>query len=298
MQFGYCCIALGIENCSTAKTVTVQNLLKIEEPYRFGRLATIARANLANTKRLLWYNQAHDIRLYRFSSQLVPLATHPVAAGWDYLSELRTELAEVGRAVNETGIRVSTHPGQYTVLNTPSEEVWRNSLADLEYHHRLLAAMQLEQNARMIVHVGGAYQDKPKALAQFARRFAELPEGLSRRLCVENDDRTFTVRDVLGLAERLGIPMVVDLHHHRCCNQGERLADYLPAIYRTWGDTLPKVHLSSPRSERDFRAHADWVDPADFREFLAINPRPEVAVMIEAKMKDLAVFKLREAVGW
>ncbi len=294
MRFGYCCIALGVPDCSTARTITVKNLEKIDPAHRWGRLANIARANLENSRRLVWYNQAHAIGLYRFSSQLVPLATHPITAGWDYRTELRLELLAVGQAVNETGLRVSTHPGQYTVLNTPSEAVWQNALADLEYHHQVLSAMELRQNARMIVHVGGAYHNKTQALDRFKRRFAEIPAAIRDRICIENDDRVFTVRDVLGLAQSLAVPMVVDVHHHRYCNQGEDLREYLPAIFATWGDERPKIHLSSPKSEQDCRAHADWVAPQDFRNFHAITPTAEVDVMVEAKMKDLAVFKLRE----
>jgi UV DNA damage endonuclease len=294
MRFGYCCIALGVENCSTAKTVTVKTLLTIEESSRLDRLRRVARENLANTKRLLWYNQAHDIGLYRFSSQLIPLATHPVAGGWDYLHELREELEEVGQVVNQTGIRVSAHPGQYCVINTLTPLVWENSLKDLEYHHGILSQMKLNHNACMVLHVGGAYRNKPESLRLFKERFTQIPGIIRNRICIENDDRNFTLGEVLSLAGELQIPMVLDLHHHWCNNQGEDLKDNLPAIYATWGPEIPKIHISSPRLDRDPRAHADFVNPEDFQKFLALNPRPDIDVMIEAKMKDLAVIKLRE----
>lgn len=294
MRFGYCCISLGVQNCSTAKTITLKNLLNMNEELRHDRLRRIAAENLANTIRLLWYNQAHQIGLYRFSSQLIPLATHPLVRGWNYLDDLREELEEVGKVVNRTGIRVSAHPGQHCVINSPTPLVWEISLKDLEYHHGILTRMKLNHNARMVVHVGGAYQNKPESLRMFKERFAQIPPAIQRRLCVENDDRSFAVPDVLDLARDLKIPMVADIHHQRCNNQGEDLESYLPLIYQTWGRETPKIHFSSPRSDRDFRSHADWVNSSDFREFLTINPRLDIDVMIEAKMKDLAVLKLRE----
>lgn len=297
MRWGYCCIALGVPNCTTSHTITVANIRRISERRdRLSRLAGLARENLANTIRLLHYNRAYDIGMYRFSSQLVPLATHEEAEGWDYLEELKEEFAEVGKAVAETNMRVSTHPGQHTVINSPSKSTWNLARKDLEYHHGILQGMGLDNRAVMVVHVGGAYGDREEAARRFIRRFKELPFEIRERIVVENDDRSFSVVDVLRICDTIGRPMVLDAHHHRCFSRGEDLEKMVPEIFATWEKEKPKVHFSSPRSEKDMRSHADDVQPDDFLWFYHLCAGRDFDAMIEAKAKDLALLKLREAV--
>lgn len=297
MRWGYCCLALGVPDCTTSHTVTVTNLRRIPNRQdRISRLAKLAKENLANTIRILRYNYAYEIEMYRFSSQLVPLATHEEAEGWDYLKELQEELLEVGRVVAETKMRVSTHPGQHTVINSPSKSAWNLARKDLEYHDGLLHGMGLDNRAVMVVHVGGAYGNREEAAQRFIRRFKELPFGVRERIVVENDDRSFSVDEVLRICHAIGRPMVLDTHHHRCLSRGENLEERLPEIFATWENQVPKVHFSSPRGEKDQRSHADDVQPEDFLRFYHMCAGRDFDAMIEAKAKDLALFKLREAV--
>ncbi len=120
IRFGYVAMALNIIEGSPNKTVTVTNLLKIAEPAdRVNRLRRLARENLANQLRVLKYNAAHDIRVFRFTSKLIPLATHPEAAGWDYSGEFACELKEIGDYVRQHAMTVSAHPDHFTLLNSP-----------------------------------------------------------------------------------------------------------------------------------------------------------------------------------
>lgn len=300
MRLGYACISVSVQNCSTAKTVPLRSLERLEnQEARFGHLEHVARRNLENTLRLLWHNRAHGIRFYRFSSQLVPLATHPVADNWNWADSLKDSLIKVGDAVRQTGCRVGTHPGQHTVVNAKDPRVFEIARDDLDYHDRLLSGMGLDDSARMVVHVGGGYGNPVEGLQRFVRNFAGLSPGVRRRLAVENDDRIYAPGDVLSLCREIGVPMVFDFHHFRCVNQGERLLDLLPEVFATWKGHIPKVHFSSPRSGGEFRSHADFIDPEEFRAFLReVAPiGVDFDVMLEAKQKDRALMRLREDLG-
>ncbi|MCL4441207.1 MAG: UV DNA damage repair endonuclease UvsE [Firmicutes bacterium] len=157
VRLGYVAMSLKLENCSPSKTITVGNYERIEgEENRRNRLRRITKENLQNCARLLYYNAAHHIHLFRFTSKLVPLATHPLTAGWDYCEDCKDEFAKIGAIAAENKMRVSSHPDHFTLINSLKEGVFEASLRDLEYHDRVFAAMGLD-DAQMIMHVGGLY---------------------------------------------------------------------------------------------------------------------------------------------
>ncbi|SJZ97324.1 UV DNA damage repair endonuclease UvsE [Selenihalanaerobacter shriftii] len=295
IDFGYACISTKIKDCSTAKTTTVKHFKTIDDlDVRKWKLKKITKENLQNTLRLLWHNIAEDIKLYRFSSQLVPLATHELGQIWNYTEECSDEFAKVGRVIKKNNLKASTHPGQYTVINTPKEDVFENSKADLEYHNNVLNAMNLDFTAKMVTHVGGVYGEKNKAKERFITNFKKLSSDIQQGLVLENDDTSYSIGDVLEICQELKIPMVLDVHHHNCYNQGEKLKEYLEGIFATWTDRTPKIHFSSPRSKKHPKRHADYINPEEFKTFLDLANDYEFDVMIEAKKKDEAVLKLRE----
>ena len=295
VRFGYVAISLNIEQGSPNKTVTVKNLEKITDPEgRINRLRRLSRENLSNTLRILRYNSAHDIHVYRFTSKTVPLATHPIATGWNYIGELEAEWQEIGDYVKSRNMRVSAHPDHFTLLNSPKEEVLTTSLQDLDYHVKMLEAMGLPPGPQLVLHVGGLYKDKETSVARFIEQFSKLPDRIRLRLMLENDDKVYTAADVLSICQKVSAPMVLDIHHHSCVNNGENLADLWPDIVNTWNGRLPKIHLSSPKNLKDIRSHADNVELKDFYPFLitAKEFNHDFDVMIEAKNKDQAMFKL------
>lgn len=297
INFGYACISSIIKNCSTAKTVPMSSFKKIDnEEGRIYRLERVAKENLKNTIRLLWHNIAEDIKLYRFSSQLIPLANHPIGQVWDFAETLDEQLIKIGNIARKNGIKVSTHPGQYTVVNTNNSKIFENSIRDLKYHDKLLSTMGFDNNAVMVTHVGGVYANKDKSLQRFIDNFNKLPPSIQNRLVIENDDTSYSIGDVLELCQEIKRPMVLDVHHHNCYNQGEDLAEYLESIFSTWQllDRPPKIHFSSPKSKKDQLGHANYIKTDDFIEFLKIVKSYTFDVMIEAKKQDAALFKLRE----
>jgi UV DNA damage endonuclease len=300
-RLGYVAMTLNLENCSPSGTVTVANFSKLpDEDARMYRLRRIARDNLKNTFRILLYNKALNIKVYRFTSKLIPLATHPLVAHWDYVEDFREEFRQIGDFVKENDFRVSAHPDHYTLINSTSAEVLAESVKDLDYHVKLYEAMGLEDyRYKLVMHVGGLYKDRMSSIERFKENFTKLPERIRKRIMLENDDKSYTAADVLGICKELKIPMVMDIHHHRCVNNGERLEDLLPEVFATWrGDYFnPKVHFSSPKSDRDFRSHADDIDINEFQVFLeaARTTGQDFDVMLEAKNKDSALLALSES---
>ncbi|MDR9852610.1 UV DNA damage repair endonuclease UvsE [Paenibacillus sp. VCA1] len=307
VRFGYVAMSMSVQDASPSKTMTLTSFRKLSDrEAAIRKLERIAEGNLHNTLRLLKHNYAHDIRVYRFSSKLIPLATHEDLQDWDPFAALGDAFGEVGRYVREHGMRVSFHPDHFTVLSTPRQEVLRNSIRDLRHHVAMLKAMGLNATAKNNIHIGGAYKDKPSAAERFKEHFRVLEREIQERLTLENDDKTFTAAETLEVCRATGLPMVLDLHHQWVNNDGEQPWELWPGILRTWSGPLaqqdadrdrplpPKIHVSSPKSESDPRSHADLVDPEPLLAFLRriADNTPAVDVMIEAKHKDAALFDL------
>jgi len=281
------------------------------------------RDSLEALRAILDYLDRADIRMYRMATALAPYASHPDLPQFhDQVRECAAELAELGALARERDIRLSTHPGQYTVLNSERPDVRAAAVAELEVQAALLDAMELGPEAVVVVHVGGAAGGVQAALDRFEAGFDQLSDRARDRVVIENDDRTFGLADVLPLARRTGLRVVFDLLHHRCHDpEGIPDAEALAAALATWGpDEVPKIHFSSPRLDVEerrvragrrverrlvlpqLRAHADLVDPIAFEHFLRESRGlRDFDVMLEAKAKDLALLRLRDQLadrGW
>ena len=274
------------------------------------------RHSLERLRAILDYLERHDIRMYRLPTALAPYASHPELTQFHgQVEECAEELAEVGAIARARDVRLSSHPGQYTVLNSERSEVRDAAVAEVEVQAALLDAMGVGRDAVVVLHVGGATGGVEAAANRFLAGFELLSERARARLVVENDDRSFGLVDVLSLAERSGLRVVWDVLHHRC-HDPARMSnrDALAAALATWEDgTVPKIHYSSPRLDVEerrvpvgrrierrlmlpqLRAHADLIDPIGFEQFLLDAPASrDFDVMLEAKAKDLALLRLRD----
>ena len=264
--------------------------------------------SLERLEAILRYCAENAIGMYRMATGLAPYASHPEHTRFrSQPAECAEQLAAVGALARQLGIRLSTHPGQYTVLNSEDPRVQRLAVEELEVQAELLDGMGLGPECVVVLHVGGAAGGTEAALDRFLRGFEALSDAARARLVVENDDRSFALRDVLELAGRIARPVVWDILHHHC-NDPEGIPDReaLELALATWPEGVrPKIHYSSPRTaveERKgrlvlppLRAHADMVDPIGFEHFLVETARDaEFDVMLEAKAKDLALLRLRE----
>jgi UV DNA damage endonuclease len=271
------------------------------------------RHSLEALEAILRYLDRHDIRMYRFTASLAPYATHPDLPQFhSQLEESAEELAAVGALARELDIRLSSHPGQYIVLNSEDPAVQAGAIRDLDVQATLMDAMGLGPEAVVVVHVGGGQGD---ALGRFQAGFERLSERGRARLVIENDDRTFSLTDVLELHRRTGLRVVWDILHHHCHDpDGIPDREALEAALATWPrDVTPKIHYSTPKTALEerkrkvgrkvvrewvlpqLRAHADLIDPIAFGQFLASTAAGlDFDVMLEAKGKDLALLRLRE----
>jgi len=187
---------------------------------------------------------------------------------------------------------LSMHSSQMCCINSPKQEVVNNSIKDLMYHYDILNAMGLN-DFNIIIHVGGVYGNKTEAMQRFINVFNSLPVDLRNHILLENDDKSYTISDIMEIHNETRVRVVFDFHHHVINNDGTELD--LEAIFATCGiGNVPKIHLSSPKSVKEFRSHSDMIDYEYCRDFFEKYKGLEFDVMIEAKDKDLAVDKFIE----
>lgn len=296
-RLGYVAMSVEVQNSSPSQTITFKSFQQLDDrEAAIGKLERVANSNLQNCLRLLRHNAAHDIRFFRLSSRLVPLATHEELADWNYLHGIQKSLNELGAYASEHHMRLDFHPDHFVVLNTPKKEVLVNSLRTLTYHLHLLRGMGMVPLHKCVLHVGGAYKDKWKALEQFISNWGLVPTDIQQMIMIENDDKSFTLLDCLSLCEKLGLPMVFDYHHHLANHEDPHWHHHWRRVVRTWhhSNAPIKMHISSPKSEKEFRHHSDYVDAHMFLDFLkeVDGSVLQLDCMIEAKQKDHALFQL------
>jgi UV DNA damage endonuclease len=300
IRFGYVANALDLWDASPSKTITFKQYSTLPKQERLDKLIQLTAQNLYHTKRILYYNIAHEIDLYRFSSSLVPLATHPDVM-WDFTTPFQKDWMEIGNLIQKHKLRVSFHPGQFTLFTSDKEHITVNAIKDIAYHYRMLEAMNLHEEGIMNIHIGGAYGDKKSAIERFHKNIKQLPIHMKKQMTLENDDKTYNVEETLLACEEENIPMILDYHHHLANPTENELRHFLPRIYNTWrnSNNIPKVHLSSPKSEQAFRSHHDFVSLDFILPFLkmAKELNHDFDVMVEAKQKDLAMRKLVEDIA-
>ncbi|WP_347552671.1 UV DNA damage repair endonuclease UvsE [Pseudalkalibacillus hwajinpoensis] len=301
IRLGYVAMSMELSNSSPSQTMTFAQFQKLtNREAAIHKLERIAKSNLNNCLRLLKHNKGNEIHFFRFSSRLIPLANHEALDGWNYLSPLKNELEELGDFAKRAEMRVDFHPDHFVLLNSPKKEILKNSTTALAMHVRLLEAMGIDPAHRCVLHVGGGYKDKEQALERFLHNWMYTPQKIQQTVILENDDTTFTLLDTLYLCEKLNVPLVFDYHHHLACHETEEWAKYWTRVVNTWSESpLPvKMHISSPKSEKEFRSHADYVDVSMFFDFLneIRDSTAQIDCMIEAKQKDGALFRLMEEI--
>jgi UV DNA damage endonuclease len=246
------------------------------------------------------YLEEIDVRLFRLPSALIPYATHPDYPRFHWkkqIEEASNEIELIRKRREELSLRLSFHPSQFVLLNSPRKEVTKNSLEELRWQAKILDLFGCGPEARVLIHAGGVYDDRAAARTRLVREINKLPQAIHRRFALENDDRSWSASEILAISRETDVPFVFDLHHHACLNKGEPWDEMLRAALQTWGKTRAKIHLSSPRLMGDklnLRAHADYIDPWMFSRLLEKTPDLDFDIMLEAKKKDLALLRLRE----
>ena len=190
MKIGYPCINRTL-GCKGDRTFRLKS-------YSERRLIDTVTNNLDCLSDILKFNLKHHLLFFRITSDLVPFASHPVCQ-FDWLSYFKDQLTSIGAYIRSHDIRISMHPGQYTVLNSQDSEILARSIKELQYHVDVLDALELDASAKIQIHVGGVYGDKDGSIQRFIERYCSLDEAIRRRLVIENDDRSYTVDDCMKI---------------------------------------------------------------------------------------------------
>ena len=287
MRFGYAGMARGVvhtkfKHC-TQKYATKE---KLEE---------IIQSNFDALYHLLTYNVEHHIQMFRLSSDFIPFASHPLNT-LDWQNQYQEEFDKIHDIVIAKGLRLSMHPGQYVVLNSLSIDVVERSILELQAHADLLEAFKLDATHKMVLHIGGVYQDKEKAIERFISVVKRCSSTIHKHLVIENDDRYFNIEDILYISRMSNIPVVFDLLHHRLNPASIFKSDneWISECLKTWKeqDGVMKVHYSQQAIGKRAGAHSDTINLLQFHhEFKSIKDLP-IDLMLEVKDKNLSVNKV------
>jgi UV DNA damage endonuclease len=292
MNLGYACI-----NLTLAEEGITTNRGMIKKTFGEKGITYASQLALSNVQallKILEWNVAHNIRVFRVTSELFPWASEYRLKDMPHYAEIRGVLEACGKMP----VRISSHPGPFNKL-AGSGATLENTIKDLEIHSEVFDLMNLPAShmAKINIHVGGAYGDKEETLKRFAKNFERLSKNLRSRLTIENDDKPglFTVKELTTLHETTGIPIVFDYFHHKLHPGTQTEEEAFDAAYKTW-DVVPTFHYSSSRKENENpeakkEAHSDWVHDN-------INTYgKEVDIMLETKMKELSLLKYRNDHG-
>lgn len=287
MAIGYACIHLG-DLETKLSTLFLKN-------YSEKKLIEIINNNLNSLETILKYNIENNIHFFRLSSDLIPLASHPInnTPWWDIFESRFNDLAKL---ISENNIRVTMHPGQYTLINSPKKDVVEKSILDLEYHNKLLKCLKCDNSSKLVLHIGGVYSDKKSAIKRFIDNFNTLNPEIQKRLIIENDDKSYTIDDVLYISSIINIPVVFDnLHHKLNHNENNSLKDFqlIKECAKTWkiGDGKQKIHYSQSANNYKNGAHSKTIYSKDFINFYDNLIDKDIDIMLEVKDKNLSAIK-------
>jgi UV DNA damage endonuclease len=288
LRLGYAC--LNTQLPTPARTIRAANATPRD-------LARLLASNLDALEAILRWNDEHDIRVFRLSSGVVPLATHP-SVSFPWRREFAGRLAELGAFMRSAGMRLSMHPGPYTVLASANEAVAEAAAADLEYHAELMEAFGLDSSHKIVLHLGGGAGDRVAWVRRFAARFERLSRATRSRLALENDER-WSLEEVLAEAGELGIPVVFDAFHDalRPSFRTLGLGEVVQLVGWSWtpSDGRQEVHFSTQAPTRRVGAHAETLDVAACMRFVDQVADLPIDCVLEVKDKEQSVLLAREA---
>lgn len=296
MRFGLCCLFL--EQPVKFRQTTAKILLALPRRERIEKISTLCLENATNLLRSVETVRQLGIGAFRVMSPLFPRYTHPevgyMLEDLPDAAQITSVLGQVKALAKKEDVRLSFHPDQFVVLSSPNPEVVTKSVAELDYQAMLAEMIGADV---INIHGGGVYGDKAAALQRFRETFGSLPERVKGRLTLENDDISYTVEDLKPVCEELSIPLVYDVHHHRCNRDRYGVDEATGICIETWknsGRGEPYLHVSSPKhgwQGSNSKPHADYIDIDDFP---VVWRKLNLTVDVEAKAKELAVLKLMQ----
>lgn len=286
MKIGYACKLIGVPN-SDMKSCLLKNASS-------EKLTELIKYNIYSLSNIIDYNIENNIKLFRISSDLIPFGSSEVnkIKWWEIFRE---ELLLVGEKIKDSSMRVSLHPGQYTVLNSNNKEVVQRAIADLIYHTRILDSLGLNQEHKVILHIGGAYDNKTLAVKRFAEKFKLLPKNVKKRLVIENDDKIYNIEEVLDIGIKHNIPVIFDNLHNLINPSEQKLSEsyWIGKSKTTWKkeDGIQKIHYSQQAEAKKVGSHSGFISINKFMNFYKMLDKDDIDIMLEVKDKNLSCVK-------
>jgi len=297
MEIGYACLTVGVQG-TDFRTCTRKNASN-------EKLVELIEHNLDSLETIVDYNIKNKIRLFRITSDLIPFGSSPVnQLPWQDL--FMSRFARIGERLKAGNLRVSMHPGQYTVLNSPDVTVVERAVDDLIYHANLLDALETGTESKIVLHIGGVYGDKEQAIRRFCENYKKLDSSIKQRLIIENDDRNYSIDDVLRIGNEMGIPVVFDNLHHRVNptkaeTEEKELteSEWIDLAGETWRpqDGRQKLHYSQQEPGKRSGSHSETIRIDAFLEYYSAIKEKPVDVMLEVKDKNLSAVKCRNLIS-
>jgi UV DNA damage endonuclease len=291
IRLGYACINTKLD--APNRTCRLKNATP-------EKILELASANVEALQPIFAWNAAHGIEVFRLTSDLIPFGSHPInTVSWWRI--LKPQFARLGEFIVNNRLRVSMHPGQFTILNSLRREVVANSVKELEYHTAVLDALGVDNSHKIVIHLGGIYQDKRESLSRFIDNCKRLDSRIRARLVIENDERCYTVADALGAAKAIGVPVVFDVFHHIWNPALEALPvrSIIELAAKTWRkrDGRVKIHYSNQWPGGPPGAHSKSINVGKFLRFYDTIDDLELDIMLEVKDKQQSVLKLSRALN-
>lgn len=286
MSIGYACRTIGVTN-SNLKSCILKNA-------NHDNLVDLMNYNLKALETMIDYNIRSGIKLFRISSDVIPFGSNSInnIEWWILFKE---QLYNIGKKIKDSGMRVSMHPGQYTVLNSIDEGVVQRAYKDLDYHAKFLDSLHVGTNHKIILHIGGVYGDKKQSIVRFMKNYKELNDPIKARLVIENDDKSYDIGDVLNIGKEIGIPVIFDVLHH-AIHKNQHLEDdsyWINECFYTWkeNDGVQKIHYSQQNPNKKKGSHSNSIKIQEFLSFYYGLGRTDIDIMLEVKDKNLSTIK-------
>ena len=293
MNLGYACInmTLGKHN---PKITTNRSMIKktfIEKGITYA--SELGIQNSRDLVEIIKWNNKNGINFFRLTSDLFPWASEYNLTELPHYNLIKNILGDVGALANKYGQRITSHPGPFNVLVSPKQHVVENTINDLTMHGEVFDMLGLSRTPynKINIHCNGVYGDKIAAMDRFCKNFEKLPESVQTRLTVENDDKAsmYSVKDLMYIHERIGIPIVFDYHHHKFCTGDLSEKEALKLAVSTWGNIKPVVHYSESKALHE---RNDKLKPQAHSDYIKEIPNTygiDVDIMVEAKTKELSI---------
>ena len=310
------------DNCKQYNTgsTTVAWLNRQTKEVAEQKLWDLMTQNIESTRKLveLVGKQHEDLRMVRLSSDLLPVYTEPSWCGFWRIPSVRDTcergFREVGALARERGVRLSFHPGQFTVLASDNPDIVNRSIEEFEYHTDMARWMgygQKFQDFKINVHISG--RQGPEGIKRVMQRLS--PEARNC-ITIENDEISWGIDSSLELVNTCAL--VLDIHHH-WIHTGEYIDandDRVKRIIDSWRGVRPVIHYSVSREDcivehprhirpdlpsllengykkAKLRAHSNFYWNTAVNEW-ALSFRDNFDIMCESKGKNLASFALYE----